>query len=67
MTVDKVWQEGNVDFVNWHMGAMHATEEFVTRDGKIKSRRSSWPAALGGAARVSLRARQSMCLRPTRR
>ena len=36
MTVDKVWQEGNVGFVNWHMGPMHATEEFVTRDGKIE-------------------------------
>lgn len=36
MTVDKVWQEGNVGFVNWHMGAMHATEEFVTNDGKIE-------------------------------
>lgn len=36
MTVDKVWQEGNVGFVNWHMGPMHATEEFVTKDGKIE-------------------------------
>jgi hypothetical protein len=36
MTVDKVWQEGNVGFVNWHMGPMHATEEFVTRNGKIE-------------------------------
>jgi ketosteroid isomerase-like protein len=35
MTVDKVWQEGDVGFVNWHMGPMHATEEFVTKDGKI--------------------------------
>lgn len=36
MTVDKVWQEGNVGFVNWHMGPTKATEEFVTRDGKIE-------------------------------
>lgn len=36
MTVDKVWQEGNVGFVNWHMGPMHATEEFVTKNGKIE-------------------------------
>jgi len=36
MSVDKVWQEGNVGFVNWHMGPMHATEEFVTKDGKIE-------------------------------
>jgi hypothetical protein len=36
MTVDKVWQEGNVGFVSWHMGPMHATEEFVTKDGKIE-------------------------------
>ena len=35
MSVDKVWQEGNVGFVNWHLGPMHATEEFVTKDGKI--------------------------------
>ena len=36
MTVDKVWQEGDVGFVNWHIGPMHATEEFVTKDGKIE-------------------------------
>jgi len=36
MTVDKVWQEGNVGFVNWHMGPTHATEEFVTKNGKIE-------------------------------
>ena len=35
MTVDKVWQEGNVGFVSWHMGPTKATEEFVIRDGKI--------------------------------
>jgi len=36
MAVDKVWQEGNVGFVTWHMGPMHATEEFVIDDGKIE-------------------------------
>jgi hypothetical protein len=35
MTVDKVWQEGDVGFVNWHMGPVKATEEFVVHDGKI--------------------------------
>lgn len=35
MTVDKVWQEGDVGFVNWHMGPVKATEEFVVRNGKI--------------------------------
>ena len=36
MTVDKVWQEGNVGFVSWHMGPVKATEEFLVRDGKIQ-------------------------------
>jgi hypothetical protein len=36
MTVDKVWQEGSVGFVNWHMGATRATEEFLVKDGKIE-------------------------------
>lgn len=36
MTVDKVWEEGDVGFVNWHMGPVKATEEFLVRDGKIK-------------------------------
>ena len=36
MTVDKVWQEGNVGFDTWHMGAMRATEEFLVKDGKIE-------------------------------
>ena len=36
MTVDKVWQEGDVGFVNWHMGPIKATEEFLVRDGKIQ-------------------------------
>jgi hypothetical protein len=36
MTVDKVWQEGSVGFVNWHMGATRATEEFLVKNGKIE-------------------------------
>lgn len=36
MTVDKVWQQGDVGFVNWHMGPVKATEEFLVRDGKIQ-------------------------------
>ena len=36
MTVDKVWEEGDVGFVNWHMGPVKATEEFLVRDGKIQ-------------------------------
>jgi hypothetical protein len=36
MTVDKVWQEGNVGFDTWHVGATHASEEFLIRDGKIE-------------------------------
>lgn len=36
MTVDKVWEEGDVGFVNWHMGPVKATEEFLVRDGKIE-------------------------------
>ena len=35
MTVDKVWQEGSVGFVSWHMGPVKATDEFVIRNGKI--------------------------------
>lgn len=36
MTIDKVWEEGDVGFVNWHMGPVKATEEFLVRDGKIQ-------------------------------
>jgi hypothetical protein len=36
MTVDKIWQEGDVGYVQWHMGPTHATEEFLVRDGKIE-------------------------------
>lgn len=36
MTVDKVWEEGDVGFVSWHMGPVKATEEFLVRNGKIE-------------------------------
>jgi hypothetical protein len=36
MTVDKVWQEGDVGFDTWHMGPVQATEEFLVRNGKIE-------------------------------
>ncbi|MBO9576562.1 MAG: nuclear transport factor 2 family protein [Sphingobium sp.] len=35
MNVTKVWEEGNVGFVTWEMGPVHATEEFIIRNGKI--------------------------------
>jgi hypothetical protein len=35
MKVTKVWEEGHVGFVTWEMGPVHATEEFIVRDGKI--------------------------------
>ena len=35
MKVTRVWQEGNVGFMTWEMGPIHATEEFLVRNGKI--------------------------------
>jgi len=35
MKVTRGWGEGNVGFMTWEMGPMHATEEFIIRDGKI--------------------------------
>ncbi|GEM_PF-1161595 len=35
MKVTRVWEEGNVGFMTWEMGPMHATEEFIIKDGKI--------------------------------
>jgi hypothetical protein len=37
MKVDKIWSEGNVGFINWEAGPVHATEVFVIHDGKIQS------------------------------
>lgn len=36
MKVTKIWQEGDVGFVTWEMGPVHATEEFLVRGGKIQ-------------------------------
>ena len=36
MKVTKVWEQGDVGFVTWEMGPVHATEEFLVRDGKIQ-------------------------------
>ena len=37
MKVDKIWSQGNVGFVQWEAGPIHATEVFVIHDGKIQS------------------------------
>ena len=35
MKVKRIWQEGDVGFVNWQMGTTNGTDEFLIRDGKI--------------------------------
>jgi hypothetical protein len=37
MKVDKIWSQGNVGFVQWEAGPIHATEVFVIHEGKIQS------------------------------
>jgi hypothetical protein len=37
MKVDKIWSQGNVGFIQWETGPIHATEVFVIHDGKIQS------------------------------
>lgn len=37
MKVDKIWSEGNVGFIKWEAGPVHATEVFVIKDNKIQS------------------------------
>ena len=37
MKVDKIWSEGNVGFITWEAGPVHATEVFVIHEGKIQS------------------------------
>ena len=37
MKVDKIWSEGNVGFIQWEAGPVHATEVFVIHDNKIQS------------------------------
>ncbi len=36
MKVTRVWEEGNVGFATWQMGALTGTDEFLIRDGKIE-------------------------------
>ncbi len=37
MKVDKIWSEGNVGFINWEAGPVHAHEVFVIKNNKIQS------------------------------
>lgn len=37
MKVDKIWSQGNVGFIQWEAGPVHATEVFVIHDNKIAS------------------------------
>ena len=48
MNVTKVWEEGNVGFVTWEMGPVHATEEFIVRNGKIAVQVIFMSAPAGG-------------------
>ena len=53
MKVTRVWQEGNVGFDTWEAGPVHATEEFIVRNGKIEVQAifmSTAPAALAPPA-----------------
>ena len=48
MKVDKIWSQGNVGFIQWEAGPVHATEVFVIHDNKIQSQSvymSGMPAA----------------------
>jgi len=33
--VERIWQEGNVGLVSWHMGTTKGLDSFLVRDGKI--------------------------------
>lgn len=37
MKVDKIWSQGNVGFIKWESGPIHATEVFVIHNNKIQS------------------------------
>jgi hypothetical protein len=37
MKVDKIWSKGNVGFIQWEAGPVHATEVFVIHNNKIAS------------------------------
>ena len=36
LTTTKLWQEGDVGFVNWTGGPINGTDQFLVRDGKIR-------------------------------
>jgi len=36
LTTTKLWQEGDVGFVNWTGGPISGTDQFLVRDGKIR-------------------------------
>jgi len=48
MKVDKIWSQGNVGFIQWEAGPMHATEVFVIKDNKIQSQSVYMSGAPGG-------------------
>lgn len=33
--VERIWEQGNVGLVSWHVGATHGLDEFVVRNGRI--------------------------------
>lgn len=48
MKVDKIWSQGNVGFIQWEAGPMHATEVFVIHDNKIASQSVFMSGGPGG-------------------
>ena len=49
MKVDKIWSQGNVGFIQWEAGPVHATEVFViNKDDKIQSQSVFMSGAPGG-------------------
>ena len=48
MKVDKIWSQGNVGFIQWEAGPVHATEVFVIHDNKIASQSVFMSGGPGG-------------------
>ena len=48
MKVDKIWSQGNVGFIQWESGPVHATEVFVIHDNKIASQSVFMSGGPGG-------------------
>ena len=48
MKVDKIWSQGNVGFIQWEAGPVHATEVFVIKDNKIQSQSVYMSGGPGG-------------------